>query len=90
MNTEGVLALKRKVGELIRKHTSAPLPIRIKKLNETLRGWINYHRHVVASEAFSCIDTYVLEELWRMLRQRHPGKSKKMAVREVLPGLSII
>lgn len=75
--TEGVLALKRKVGELIRKYTSAPLPILIKKLNETLRGWVNYHRHVVASEAFSCIDTYVLEELWRMLRQRHPGKSKK-------------
>jgi RNA-directed DNA polymerase len=76
-SVEGVLALKRKVGELIRKHTSAPMPVLIKKLNETLRGWANYHRHVVASEAFSCIDTYVLEELWRMLRQRHPGKSKK-------------
>lgn len=75
--TEGVLALKRKVGELIRKHTSAPMPVLIKKLNETLRGWANYHRHVVASEAFSCIDTYVLEQLWRMLRRRHPGKSKK-------------
>ncbi len=74
---EGVLALKRKVGELIRKHTSAPMPILIKKLNETLRGWANYHRHVVASEAFRCIDTYVFEQLWRMLRRRHSNKSKK-------------
>ena len=73
---EGVLALKRKVGELIRKHVSTPMPILIKKLNETLRGWANYHRHVVASEAFSCIDTYVFEQLWRMLRQRHSNKSK--------------
>ncbi|GAB4343151.1 MAG: hypothetical protein Kow0089_18770 [Desulfobulbaceae bacterium] len=74
---EGVLALKRKVGELIRKHTSAPMPGLIKKLNETLRGWANYHRHVVASEAFACIDTYVFEQLWRMLRRRHSNKSKK-------------
>jgi RNA-directed DNA polymerase len=74
---EGVLALKRKVGEIIRKHVSAPMPVMIKKLNETLRGWANYHRHVVASEAFRCIDTYVFEELWRMLRRRHSNKSKK-------------
>ena len=74
---EGVLALKRKVGEVIRKHVSAPTPVLIKKLNETLRGWANYHRHVVASEAFNCIDTYVFEELWRMLRRRHSNKSKK-------------
>jgi RNA-directed DNA polymerase len=74
---EGVLALTRKVGELIRKHTSAPMPVLIKKLNETLRGWANYHRHVVASEAFGRIDTYVFEQLWRMLRRRHSNKSKK-------------
>jgi RNA-directed DNA polymerase len=73
---EGVLALQRKVGKLIRKHVSAPMPILIKKLNETLRGWGNYHRHVVASEAFSRIDNHVYEQLWRMLHRRHPRKSK--------------
>jgi len=31
----------------------------------------------VASEAFSRIDNYVFEQLWRMLRQRHQNKSKK-------------
>lgn len=75
--TEGVLALKRKIGEIIRKHVSTPMPVLIKKLNETLRGWANYHRHVVASEAFRCIDTYVFEELWRMLRRRHSNKPRK-------------
>jgi RNA-directed DNA polymerase len=73
---EGVLALRAKVGELIRKHVSAPMPVLIKKLNQSLRGWGNYHRHVVASEAFSRIDTYVYEQLWRMLRRRHRNKSK--------------
>jgi RNA-directed DNA polymerase len=32
---------------------------------------------VVASEAFGRIDTYVFEQLWRMLRQRHQNKSKR-------------
>jgi len=73
---EGVLALIRKVGTLIRKHVSAPVLIQIKKLNETLRGWGNYHRHVVASEAFGRIDTYVFKQLWRMVRRRHQNKSK--------------
>jgi RNA-directed DNA polymerase len=75
-SVEGVRALVRKVGALIRKHVSAPMPILIKKLNETLRGWGNYHRHVVASEAFGRIDTYVFEQLWRMVRRRHQNKSK--------------
>jgi RNA-directed DNA polymerase len=74
---EGVLALIRKVGTLIRKYTTAPIIILIKKLNEVLRGWAYYHRHVVASEAFWRVDNYVYEQLWRMLRNRHPNKSRK-------------
>jgi RNA-directed DNA polymerase len=76
-STEGVFALVRKAGTLIRKHVGAPMPALIKKLNQALRSWANYHRHVVSSEAFSRIDTYVFEQLWRMLRKRHPKKSKK-------------
>lgn len=74
---EGVLALIRKVGTLIRKYTNAPITMLIKKLNEVLRGWANYHRHVVASKAFARVDKYVQEQLWRMLHNRHPQKSRK-------------
>ena len=74
---QGVLALIRKVGTIIRKYTSAPIIILIKKLNEVLRGWANYHTHVVSSEAFGRVDNYVYEQLWRMLKRRHPSKSKK-------------
>ncbi len=81
-NTEGVLALLQKVGDLIRAHVSAPMRALITKLNQTLRGWANYHRHVVASAAFSKVDSYVYEQLWRMLRRRHPGQAKKWLVRK--------
>lgn len=74
---EGVLALIRKLRAIIRKYTSAPIIILIRKLNEILRGWAYYHRHVVSSEAFGRVDTYVYEQLWRMVRKRHPNKSGK-------------
>lgn len=75
-SSESVLSLKRKVGKLIRGHVSAPLEPLIKKLNQTLRGWGNYHRYVVSSEAFSSIDDFVYQRLWRMIRRRHRKKSK--------------
>jgi RNA-directed DNA polymerase len=65
-----------------RKHVSAPMLVLIKELNATLRGWANYHRHVVSSEAFSRIDTYVFEQLWRMVRRRHQNKSKGWLIRK--------
>jgi len=74
---EGVLALTRKVETLIRKYVSAPIIILIKKLNEIIRGWAYYHRHVVSSDAFRRVDKYVYEQLWRMLRRRHSNKSTK-------------
>jgi len=74
---EGVLALIRKVGTIIRKYVGAPMPIMIKKLNQTLRGWANYHRHVVSSETFSRVDNYVFEQLKWMVQKRHRNKSKK-------------
>ena len=56
------------------------MPALIKKLNSTLRGWANYHRHVVASEAFERIDIYVFEQLRRMVRRRHSTKSVKWRI----------
>jgi len=82
---EGILSLKLKVGNLIRQHVSRPMPALVKALNQTLRGWGNYHRHVVSSEAFSHVDTYVYEQLWRMLRKRHPQKSRKWLRKKYWP-----
>jgi RNA-directed DNA polymerase len=79
---EGVLALERKLGNATREYVSAPMSALVKKLNQMLLGWGNYHRHVVASDAFTRIDTYVYEQLWRMLRRRHPNKSRKWLVKK--------
>jgi len=48
----------------------------IRRLNQVIRGWTNYHRHVVASQAFSYINNtlYLLLQQWA--KHRHPNKSK--------------
>jgi RNA-directed DNA polymerase len=79
---EGVQALIRKVGDIIRKQVSAPIEALFEKLNSVLRGWANYHRHVVSSEAFSRVDTYVFEQLWRMVRRRHQNKTKGWLIKK--------
>ncbi|MDR4496992.1 MAG: hypothetical protein MRK02_03560 [Candidatus Scalindua sp.] len=61
---------------------SAPVEALFKKLNSVLRGWANYHRHVVSSEAFSRVDTYVFEQLWRMVRRRHQNKTKGWLIKK--------
>ena len=76
-----IKSITRKLGDLMRKHVASPAPALIKALNQTLRGWGNYHKHVVSSEAFSRIDTYVFKQLWRILRKRHPKKSKHWLIR---------
>ena len=72
---EGIQTLLRNIGDLIRSHVSVSMAGLIKKLNAVLRGWANYHRHVVSSKAFARVDTYVFEQLWRMVKRRHQNKT---------------
>ena len=48
----------------------------IRRLNPVIRGWTNYHKHVVASQAFSNVNNtlYLLLQQWA--KHRHPNKNK--------------
>src|SRR6266404_4668503 len=47
----------------------------IDQLNPKIRGWVNYHRHVVAKRTFSYVDHSIFHSLRRWARRRHPKKS---------------
>lgn len=49
----------------------------IMKLNPVIRGWANYHRHVVSKQVFSNIDRQIHWALWRWARRKHSQKSAK-------------
>jgi len=47
----------------------------IKELNPKIRGWANYHRHVVSKRTFVRVDYEIFSCLWRWARRRHRNKN---------------
>ena len=51
-------------------------------LNPKIRGWANYHRHIVAGRVFGKMDNCIYKQLWRWMIRRHPRKRKSWLVRK--------
>lgn len=49
----------------------------IRLLNPIIRGWANYHRHIVANKTFSWVDYKLWQMLWQWCIRRHPKKGRK-------------
>ncbi len=79
---EGIKALIREIGTVFSKYKGAPWPHLIKRLNQILSGWGNYHRYSVASQAFRYVDSYVYQQLWQTVKSRHRNKSSRWLYRK--------
>lgn len=74
---DSIKNLIRKCSNIILKESKASTQSDlIRRLNQVIRGWTNYHKHVVASQAFSYVNNtlYLLLHYWA--KHRHPNKSK--------------
>jgi RNA-directed DNA polymerase len=49
----------------------------IRRLNQTIRGWCNYHRHVCSFRIFNWFDSWLFREIKRWLHRRHPNKGRR-------------
>ncbi len=45
------------------------------RLNPVLRGWANYHRHIICGATYSKINSYMCFRLMRWAKNRHPRKT---------------
>lgn len=52
----------------------------IVRLNSLLRGWANYHRHVVSKNIFAQVDHALFLCLWQWAKRRHPRKGHRWIV----------
>ncbi len=52
----------------------------IKTLNPIIRGWANYHRHIVAKQTFKKLDKYLWIVTWQWGKRRHSDKGFKWIV----------
>jgi len=66
-----------KIREVIKANKAAKQANLIRLLNPVLRGWANYHSHVVAKETFTRVDARVWSMLWRWAVRRHPNKGAR-------------
>jgi RNA-directed DNA polymerase len=74
-----------KIRGIIKDNKTATAGDLIMKLNPIIRGWANYHHHVVSSETFSKVDYAIFKALWRWAKRRHPNKGKKWIKEKILP-----
>jgi RNA-directed DNA polymerase len=66
-----------KIREIIKVNKTAKQANLIRLLNPVLRGWANYHSHVVAKKTFARVDGNVWSMLWRWAARRHPNKGAR-------------
>jgi RNA-directed DNA polymerase len=64
------------IRKLILDNPSISQETLVGKLNPKIRGWCNYHRHIVAKETFSYVDYQIYKAIWKWCRRRHGKKGK--------------
>jgi len=65
-----------KVRDIVKKNKTLPAGKLILLLNPIIRGWAQYHQHVVSKEIFNSVDDAIYQRLRRWMERRHPKKSK--------------
>ena len=81
-SNKNVKAFLGKVREVLTRHKMAPAWLIVQWLNPKIRGWANYHRHVVSSETFSYVDHRIWQMLWRWARRRHSNKPRQWVAKK--------
>ncbi len=71
---KSVQAVLTKVRGIIKTHKMVPQATLIGMLNPVIRGWANYHRHVVAKAIFNQVDNQIWRAIWQWAKFRHPNK----------------
>jgi RNA-directed DNA polymerase len=77
--------IKTQVKALCKQAVGATPAQLIERLNPVLRGWANYHRHILCAETFAQLDSFVWRRLYRWAKQRHPDKTGRWITTHYFP-----
>lgn len=64
-----------KIRALVNTNKTATQDNLIRLLNPVIRGWANYHQHVVSKKVFTNVNSKIWELIWNWAKRRHPNKS---------------
>jgi RNA-directed DNA polymerase len=70
-------SIKAKIKNVITSNKASKPATIINQLNPKIRGWSNYHRHIVAKNTFARLDNCIWLSTWYWAKRRHPKKNWK-------------
>src|SRR5256885_6250930 len=73
---KNVAAFLEKIRAIMKANKALSAGKLIEKLNPMIRGWANYHRHIISNKAFSSVDAMIYQAIRRWMNRRHRGKSE--------------
>lgn len=68
------------ISQTIKSNKTAEQKELIRKLNQIIKGWCNYHQPVCAKETFKYLNHIIWNILWKWCKRRHPNKGKTWIV----------
>jgi RNA-directed DNA polymerase len=66
-----------KIRAIIEENQQAKAQSLIMKLNPVIKGWVQYHYHMVSKQTFREVDHAIYLKLWQWAKRRHPTKPKR-------------
>ncbi len=76
-------AVKAKI-KALGHHARTPMEL-IDTLTPVLRGWANYHRHVICGSTFARLDSFVWHRTYRWANRRHANKTGRWSTDRYFP-----
>ena len=71
---DSVKSFKEKLKQTIRQGKGHAAHTLIGRLNPIIRGWVNYHKHIVSKKTFWRLSKYIFQKLMTWAKQQHPNK----------------
>ena len=79
---KSIASVKSKIRDIAASNKQATTENLIRKLNPVIKGWAEYHKHVVSAEIFHSLDAFIWKQVWRWCKRRHPKKSSAWVKRK--------
>lgn len=65
------------IRQTIKKNRMQSQEILIRRLNQIITGWCNYHNHICAKKTFQKLDKEIFKSVWFWCKRKHINKPKK-------------
>jgi RNA-directed DNA polymerase len=76
-SSKSVKRLLDRIRKTIKDNPHVSAGLLIVRLNPIIRGWAQYHQHVVSKDTFAKVDHAIFQAIWRWAKRRHPNKGKR-------------